>query len=141
MVEKLRRLSWPKPSRAQLAPEVDDVGLGAGARVGAGLHRVLLSGQTEGVETQRVQYITADHPEVAGVHIGGDVAQRMADVQPLTRRIREHVLARTLSWSSGTAEPSVGASDPTGLGTLKVPIRVQIVTAQARSMRPASSAV
>ena len=82
----------PEAQPAQLAPEIDDVGLGAGPRVGAGLHRVLLSGQTEGIEAQRVQYITADHPEVAGVHVGGDVAQRMADVQPLTRRIGEHVL-------------------------------------------------
>ena len=77
---------------AQLAPEIDDVGLGAGARVSAGLHRVLLGGQTERVETQRVQHIAAQHPEVAGVDIGGDVAERMADVQTLTRGIREHVL-------------------------------------------------
>ena len=77
---------------AQLAPEIDDVGLGPGPRVGAGLHRVLLGGQTERVKAQRVQHITADHPEVAGIDVGGDVAQRVTDVQPLARRIREHVL-------------------------------------------------
>ena len=77
---------------AQLAPEVDDVGLGAGARVGAGLHRVLLGGQAERVEAQRVQHVAARHPEVAGVDVGGDVAERVTDVQPLARRVREHVL-------------------------------------------------
>ena len=49
-----------------------------------------------------------------------------------------------MSWtnilSSGIGEPSVGASEPTGLGTLNVPNRVQL-SCQSRSMRPASSAV
>src|ERR1700733_10635122 len=39
--------------------------------------------------------------------------------------------------SSGTGEPSVGASEPTGLGTLKVPSRIQL-SCQERSMAPAS---
>ena len=81
---------------AQLTTEVDDVGLGAGARVSAGLHRVLLGGQTERVETQCVQHIATQHPEVAGVDIGGDVAERMADVQTLARGIGEHVLHKHL---------------------------------------------
>ena len=82
----------PEPQPAQLAAEVDDVGLGAGARMRAGLDRVLLGGQPERVEAQRVQHIAAGHPVVAGVDVGGDVAERMPDVQALARRVREHVL-------------------------------------------------
>ena len=81
-----------QPEPAQLTAEVDDVGLGPDARMGAGLHRVLLGGQAERVEAQRVQHIAARHPEVAGVDVGGDVAERVPDVQPLTRRVGEHVL-------------------------------------------------
>ena len=81
-----------EPQPAELAAEVDDVGLGAGARMGAGLHGVLLGGQPERVEAQRVQHVAAVHPEVAGVDVGGDVAQRVPDVQSLARRVREHVL-------------------------------------------------
>ncbi len=81
-----------EPQPAELAAEVDDVGLGAGARVRAGLDRVLLGGQPERVEAQRVQHIAARHPVVPGVDVGRDVAQRVPDVQSLARRIREHVL-------------------------------------------------
>jgi hypothetical protein len=42
--------------------------------------------------------------------------------------------------SAGTADPSVGASDPTGFGTLKVP-RWAHVSCHVRSIAPASSAV
>src|SRR5437660_671956 len=42
--------------------------------------------------------------------------------------------------SSGTAEPSVGASDPTGLATLNVPVRAQF-SCQVCSMRTARSAL
>ena len=66
---------------AELTAEIGDVGLGAGARVGAGLDRVLLSGQAEGVEPQRVQDVASGHPEIAGVDIGCDIAQRVTDVQ------------------------------------------------------------
>ena len=76
----------------ELAAEVDDVGLGAGARMRAGLHRVLLGRQAEGVEAQRVQHIAAGHPVVPGVDVGRDVAQRVTDVQALARRVGEHVL-------------------------------------------------
>ena len=81
-----------QPESSELAPEVDDVGLGAGARVGSGLDGVLLGGQPERIETQRVQHITAGHPEVAGVDVGRDVAERVPDMQTLTGRIGEHVL-------------------------------------------------
>ena len=81
---------------AQLAAEVFDVGLGPGARVGAGLHGVLLGGQPEGVEPQRVQHITAVHPVVARVDVGGDVAQRVPDVESVAGWIGEHVLHEQL---------------------------------------------
>ncbi len=58
----------------------------------AGLHRVLLGWQAESVEPQRVQNITANHPEVARVDVGSDVAERMTDVQPLAGWVGEHVL-------------------------------------------------
>ena len=51
---------------AQLATEIDDIGLGADARVRAGLDRVLLGGQAERVEAQRVQHIVARHPVSSG---------------------------------------------------------------------------
>ncbi len=73
----------PQPQSAQLAAEIDDVGFGAGARVRAGLNGVLLGGQPEGIETQRVQDITTDHPIVPRVDIGRDVAERVSDVQTL----------------------------------------------------------
>ena len=76
----------------QLATEVGDVGIGAGARMGAGLHRVLLGRQAEGVESQGVQHVTSGHPEIPRVDIGGDVAERVADVQALAGRVGEHVL-------------------------------------------------
>ena len=82
----------PEPQPAQLAAEVDDIGLGADARMRAGLNGVLLGWQAERVEAQRVQHIAARHPEVPGVDVGGDIAERVPDVQALARGIREHVL-------------------------------------------------
>lgn len=46
----------------------------------------------------------------------------------------------TNSLSSGTGVPSVGANEPTGLGTLNVPSLAQ-VSCQLPSIRPASAAV
>ncbi len=90
-----------EPEAAQLTAEVDDVGFRAGARVRAGLDRVLLGGQPKRVEAQRVQHIAAGHPEIARVDIGRDVAQRMADVQSLPGRVREHVLDEHLVVRNG----------------------------------------
>ena len=81
-----------EPQPAELAAEVDDVGLGAGPRMCAGLHRILFGGQAERIEPQRVQHVTASHPEIAGVDVGCDVAKGMTDVQTLAGRIGEHVL-------------------------------------------------
>ena len=76
----------------QLALHVLNVGHGRGARVGAGLHGVLLGGQAEGVITQGVQHVCAIHTVETSEHIRRDVAQRVANVQAHARWIREHVL-------------------------------------------------
>ena len=46
----------------------------------------------------------------------------------------------TNNLSSGTGVPSVGANEPTGLGTLNVPSFAQF-SCQVLSIRPASAAV
>ncbi len=76
---------------AQLDLHVLDVGLGRDARVRAGLHGVLLGRQAEGVEAQGVQDVVAGHPLVAGEDVGGDVPERVSDVQARTGGVREHV--------------------------------------------------
>ncbi len=76
---------------AQLTPVVGDVGFGGDPGMLPLLHRVLLGGQAERIESQCVQHVPAGHPVVAPVHIGADVAQRMPDVQPVARRVGEHV--------------------------------------------------
>ena len=79
------------PQSAQLGAVVGDV-LGRGdRRMLAGLHGELLGGQTEGVEAHRVQHVAPRHPGVPRVHVGADVAEGVADVQPVVRRVREHV--------------------------------------------------
>ena len=109
-----------------------------GARVGAGLHRVLLGGQAEGVEPQGVQHVTAVHPEVAGVDVGGDVAERVPDVQSLTRRIREHVLDEQLVLRVPARRPPEPATHR--VGHIERPELAQF-SCHALSIRPASSAV
>ena len=76
----------------QLALHVLNVGFGGGTRVCAGLYRVLFGGQAECVVAEGVENIVAQHAVVAGEHVGGDVPQRVADVQAGTGRVREHVL-------------------------------------------------
>ena len=105
-----------------------DVGLGGGARMRAGLHGVLLCGQPEGVEAHRVQDVVAVHPVIARVHIGGDEAQRVTDVQPRTRRIREHVLDEQLGVRSaerrevtGQFTGRIGGLEGTAFGPIPLP--------------------
>ena len=93
---KAAALVMREPEPTQLTSEVDDIGISSRTRMGAGLHCVLLGGQTEGVEAECVQHIAACHPEIPGVNIGGDVAQRMTDVQALARRVGKHVLHKHL---------------------------------------------
>ena len=57
----------------------------------AGLDRILLGRQAEGVIAHGVQHVLALHTMVAADHIGGKVAQRVTHMQTLARRIREHV--------------------------------------------------
>ena len=76
---------------AQLARHDDDVVLGGLARVLAGLHGVLLGRQAERVVAQAVQHVLAEHPVEAREDVGGDVAQRVADVQAGAARVGEHV--------------------------------------------------
>ncbi len=64
--------------------------------MGARLYRVLLGRQSEGVVPQGVQHVPAVHPVVAREDVGGDVAQRMTDMQARTGGVREHVLDEQL---------------------------------------------
>jgi hypothetical protein len=57
----------------------------------AGLDGVLLGRQAKRVEAERVQDKVALHPPVARADVGGDVAQRVPDMQPGPGRVREHV--------------------------------------------------
>src|SRR5829696_4426036 len=76
---------------AELAAVVGDIGLSGGPRVLPPLHRVLLRRQAERIETKSVQDIPPGHPVVAAIHIGANVTERMPDMQPIRRRVREHV--------------------------------------------------
>jgi len=76
---------------AKLATVIGDVGLGGGPGMLALLYRVLLGRKAEGVEAQSVQDIPPSHPVVAAVHVGADVTERMADMQPVRRRVGKHV--------------------------------------------------
>ena len=118
----------------ELAAHVGDVRLGGDARVLAGLHRVLLGGQAEGVVAHRVQHVVAGHALEAGVDVGADVAERVPDVEAGAARVREHVEHVELARGRPTAaKPS--ASAPVGLGAQNVcvglppvlPLRLDLV--------------
>ena len=81
----------PQAEAPQLALHVDHVLFGRLARVLAGLHGILLGRQPEGVVAQAVQDVLAGHPVEPRVDVGGDVAQRVADVQARAARVGEHV--------------------------------------------------
>ena len=57
----------------------------------AGLDGVLLCRQAEGVETHGMQHIESLQLFVAAHDVGGDVAERMPDVETCPRRVREHI--------------------------------------------------
>ena len=84
-------LVMAQPQPAQLLQEDLDVAVGGGTRVLSGLHRVLLGRQAERVEAHRVQHVRPAHAQVARIHVGADVTQRVADVQARPGRVREHV--------------------------------------------------
>ena len=108
-----------QPQPAQLALHRDHVVLGGLARMLAGLDGVLLGGQAERVVAQAVQDVLAGHPLEAGVDVGGDVAQRVADVQARHRRGRGTCPGRTASRRPAT--PSGSAQGPAGFGAWNVP--------------------
>ncbi len=89
----------------QLAPVVRDVCLGGDAGVLPGLHRVLLGGETERVEAHRVQDVVPGHPEVAGVDVGADEPERMADMETVAAGVREHVEDERLRLAPHGLEP------------------------------------
>ena len=95
----------------QLALHVLNVGFGGGTRVCAGLYRVLFGGQAECVVAEGVENIVAQHAVVAGEHVGGDVPQRVADVQAGTGRVREHVLDEEfIGGNIGTVGSRIGGA-------------------------------
>ena len=75
----------------QLATHVGNVGLSGNARVLAGLHGVLLGGQTKGVITHGVKHVLALHTVETSHHVSGQVTQGVTHVQTLTRGVGEHV--------------------------------------------------
>ena len=78
--------------QTQLATHILNIRLRGGARVRTSLDSVLLRRQTEGVITQRVQDILAQHAVKTGISIRSDITQRVTHVQTRTRRVGEHVL-------------------------------------------------
>ena len=91
----------------QLATHVGDVLLGSDARMLAGLDRILLGRQAEGVIAHGVQHVLALHTMVAADHIGGKVAQRVTHMQTLARRIWEHVHREIRRASFGVASLAI----------------------------------
>ena len=91
MVAKERRLSKPQAHAGSWRRMLAMFCSGGDARMLAGLHGVLLGRQAEGVVAHGVQHVLALHAVVAADHVGGEVAQRVADVQALAGRVREHV--------------------------------------------------
>ena len=73
-----------------LAVAVDVLLRGDGGML-PGLDGILLGGETEGVVTHRVQDVEALQPFVAAVDVAGNVAQRMAHMQPGPGGVRKHV--------------------------------------------------
>ncbi len=76
---------------AQLATVGGNVLGGGDCRVLAGFDGELLGGQAECVEAHGVQHVVAGHPLEPGEHVCADEAQRVPDVQPRARWVREHV--------------------------------------------------
>ena len=75
----------------QLTGHVGDIRLGGHTRMLTGLDRILFRRQAEGVIAHRMQHVLALHTMVTAHHIGCEITQRMADVQTLAGRVREHV--------------------------------------------------
>jgi len=55
------------------------------------LNGVLFCRKSESIKTHRMEYVKAFQPFVTAVDVGCNVTQRMSDMQPCSRRIREHI--------------------------------------------------
>ena len=75
----------------QLVGEGSDILLSKAIGMVAGIHSVLLRGQTEGVIAHGMQNIEALHTLHAGHDVGSGIAFGMTCVQTNTGRIREHI--------------------------------------------------
>ena len=89
--------------------------LGGDPRVLAGLHRVLLGREAERVVAHRVQHVLAAHPLEAGVDVGADVPERVADVEAGAARDTGTCRGRRAS-SGRRPRRTPRAADPSGWG-------------------------
>ncbi len=105
---------------AQLRADGLDVGLGRDPRVLPGLDGELLGGQAEGVVAHRVQDVVAVHAPEAARDVGTQVAQRVPDVQPGPRGVREHVHREVLGPVGDLVEAR--AQPPDGVGRVERPL-------------------
>ena len=110
--------------RTELAAHGGDVRVDRGAWVLPVLHRVLLGGQAERVVAHGVQHVAVVHAHEARVHVGADVAERVADVEPLAARVREHVEHVELR-ACPLRGSDASLSGPVGLGAQNVWSRSQ----------------
>ena len=88
----------------QLPAHVVDVVFRADRRVLAGADRVLLGREPERVVAERVQHVVAGHALEPAQHVGGDVAERVPDVQAGPARVREEVQDVGLRFPLGLLE-------------------------------------
>ena len=65
---------------SQLATHVGNVGFGVFAWVHARSDGVLFGGQPERVVAKRMQHVVASHAFEAAIDVGGDIAERVADM-------------------------------------------------------------
>lgn len=80
-----------EPAGTKLPPVRGDVSVRRLLGVGARLDRELLGGQPERVESHGVEDVEAEHTFVSRDDVRRDVADGVADVEPGTGRIGEHV--------------------------------------------------
>ncbi len=117
-----------EPQPSELAPHVVDVGLGGDPWVLPGVDGVLLGRQAEGVVTERMQDVVTGHPQVAGEHVGADVAEWMADMQTATGRVGEHVHDEERR-TSGDLVETVRQRTPRVGGVERPPLRPRLLPA------------
>ena len=109
-----RELARPVAGEAEpleLSSEVFDGGPGGFGRMDAGLDRILLGGQAEGVPSHRMEDVASRHPLVSRHDVVRDVVQQVSDVEAGARGVGEHshaVVARLRLvevWITGIRSP------------------------------------